>query len=136
MFLNIVLHCVYAPSCPHSPALITLGILLGSVPKLRKPFRTPACPSCANCRLGAGRKQIQSQISLAFLRPEWGDDLFSVNHRISEHLCLFEVSALSRAIQPSTRKRRVLLNLFTSSPGWMRCKASPAFCRNTFRLRA
>ena len=112
--VNIFLYYLYSPGLVrHSPALLTLGVLLACLPKIAQALQDTNLPELGEIQTSASvARKIQKRISLAFLRGQGGDDLTRILIEYLNMLCLFEVTALCRAIQAVNQKRQALLNLF------------------------
>jgi DNA mismatch repair ATPase MutS len=112
--LNIFLHHIFGTKLiRHSPALVSLGLLLGCVPTILQAIQDAGLPELKELQASKGvAKKIQKQISLAFLRRVVVDDLFRIVIEYLNLICLFEVIALCRAIRAVNAERPVLLNIF------------------------
>lgn len=97
----------------HSPSLTSLTTLLGCVPKLAESIRdldlheSRELAVCAPIAAG-----IQKRISRAFLRKQGNDELILVLLDYLNVFCLFELSALCRAILAVNRERPAMLRVF------------------------
>ncbi|HVY72331.1 MAG TPA: hypothetical protein VHH73_20520 [Verrucomicrobiae bacterium] len=111
---NIVLYYQYNPRLgTFSPALAALGALLGSVPGILRAIADADLPEVKALSDAAPVAQaVRREISLVFLRREGADDLTRALVDYLNMLCLFEVSALCRAILAVNARRQALLDLF------------------------
>ena len=112
--LNIILYYVYGQKLArHAPAMMSLATLLGSVPKVTHAVRDLDLPELTVLKSSATLAgKIRKQISLAFLRREGSDDLVRILIDYLNLLCLFELSALCRAIRAVNQEGPMLRNIF------------------------
>jgi DNA mismatch repair ATPase MutS len=105
--VNVVLYHLYGRNVlVHASALKSLAIMLGCVPQICDALRGVDVPEGAELE---GRifdaKEIQKRISLSFLRRFGTDDVMAVIVDYLNLLCLFELSALCRAINTVNERR-------------------------------
>lgn len=112
--LNITLHYVYGENVvARGPALKSLAVLVGCVPKICEALRGTDFPEAIeiNSLAGTARK-VQKQISRAFLRNYAGDDITAIITEYLNLLCLFELSAFCRAILAVNEEQAGLASIF------------------------
>lgn len=112
--LNIALHYIYGESVvARGPALKSLAVLVGCVPKMCEALRGTDLPEAIeiNSLAGTARK-VQKQISRAFLRNYAGDDITAIITEYLNLLCLFELSAFCRATVAVNEEQSDLARLF------------------------
>ena len=112
--LNIVLYYVYTTKLlTHAPALISLATLLGCVPEILQAVQDKGLPELRELQASAvAAKRIHKKISRAFLRRDNGDDFVRTIIEYLNLLCLFELTALCRALRAVNHERRGVLHIF------------------------
>lgn len=112
--LNVFLHNFYGRNVTiYADALKSLAVMLDCLPKISAALKGVDLPEAASLPpMVEVAKAIQKQISRAFRRNYSADFMISLIIEYLNMLCLFELTALCRAIRAVNEKRSELISMF------------------------